>query len=67
MKLVGLIALSDPPRNDSAPLVAELHALGASQPHEGVGITPLGSRTPVLRACLTAMPTLVSHLRFQLL
>jgi len=28
MKLVGLIALSDPPRNDSAPLVAELHALG---------------------------------------
>jgi H+-transporting ATPase len=28
MKLVGLITLSDPPRNDSAPLVAELHALG---------------------------------------
>jgi H+-transporting ATPase len=28
MKLVGLIALSDQPRNDSAPLVAELHALG---------------------------------------
>ena len=28
MKLVGLIALSDPPRMDSAPRVAELHALG---------------------------------------
>jgi H+-transporting ATPase len=28
MKLVGLIALSDPPRTDSAPLVAELRALG---------------------------------------
>jgi H+-transporting ATPase len=28
MKLVGLIALDDPPRDDSAALVAELHALG---------------------------------------
>ena len=28
MKLIGLIALSDPPRADSATLVAELHALG---------------------------------------
>jgi H+-transporting ATPase len=28
MKLVGLIALSDPPRADSAALVTELHALG---------------------------------------
>ena len=28
MKLVGLVALSDPPRTDSAPLVSELHALG---------------------------------------
>src|SRR5271168_1192867 len=28
MKLVGLVALSDPPRTDSAPLVAELRALG---------------------------------------
>jgi H+-transporting ATPase len=28
MRLVGLIALSDPPRTDSAPLVAELRALG---------------------------------------
>ena len=28
MKLVGLIALSDPPRADSAALVAELHGLG---------------------------------------
>jgi H+-transporting ATPase len=28
MKLVGLIALSDPPRPDSAALVTELHALG---------------------------------------
>ena len=28
MKLVGLIALSDPPRADSAALVKELHALG---------------------------------------
>jgi H+-transporting ATPase len=28
MKLVGLIALSDPPRSDSAALVKELHALG---------------------------------------
>jgi len=28
MKLVGLIALSDPPRKDSAPLVSELRALG---------------------------------------
>jgi H+-transporting ATPase len=28
MKLVGLIALSDPPRADSAQLIAELHALG---------------------------------------
>ena len=29
MKLAGLIALSDPPRPDSAKLVSELHALGA--------------------------------------
>jgi H+-transporting ATPase len=28
MKLAGLIALSDPPRSDSAALVTELHALG---------------------------------------
>jgi H+-transporting ATPase len=28
MRLVGLIALSDPPRQDSAALVAELHGLG---------------------------------------
>jgi H+-transporting ATPase len=28
MKLVGLIALSDPPRSDSAALVTELHGLG---------------------------------------
>jgi H+-transporting ATPase len=28
MKLVGLIALSDPPRKDSAALVSELHGLG---------------------------------------
>jgi len=28
MKLAGLIALSDPPRDDSAALVAELHGLG---------------------------------------
>jgi H+-transporting ATPase len=28
MKLVGLIALSDPPRKDSASLVSELHGLG---------------------------------------
>jgi H+-transporting ATPase len=28
MQLIGLIALSDPPRADSAALVAELHALG---------------------------------------
>ena len=28
MKLVGLIALSDPPRADSAALITELHALG---------------------------------------
>jgi H+-transporting ATPase len=28
MKLAGLIALSDPPRTDSAALVSELHALG---------------------------------------
>jgi H+-transporting ATPase len=28
MKLIGLIALSDPPRNDSAALVTELHDLG---------------------------------------
>jgi H+-transporting ATPase len=28
MKLVGLIALSDPPRTDSAALVSELHSLG---------------------------------------
>jgi len=28
MKLVGLIALSDPPRTDSAALVSELHGLG---------------------------------------
>ncbi len=28
MKLAGLIALSDPPRADSAELIAELHALG---------------------------------------
>ncbi|MGO9360715.1 MAG: HAD-IC family P-type ATPase, partial [Xanthobacteraceae bacterium] len=28
MKLVGLVALSDPPRDDSAALVQELHALG---------------------------------------
>lgn len=28
LKLVGLIALSDPPRTDSAALVSELHALG---------------------------------------
>jgi H+-transporting ATPase len=28
MKLVGLIALSDPPRDDSAALVSELHGLG---------------------------------------
>ena len=28
MKLAGLIALSDPPRSDSAALVAELHGLG---------------------------------------
>ena len=28
MKLVGLIALTDPPRDDSAALVLELHALG---------------------------------------
>lgn len=28
MKLAGLIALSDPPRNDSAALIAELHDLG---------------------------------------
>ena len=28
MKLAGLIALSDPPRSDSASLVAELHGLG---------------------------------------
>ena len=28
MKLVGLIALSDPPRTDSAALITELHALG---------------------------------------
>nr|WP_313955592.1 HAD-IC family P-type ATPase [Paraburkholderia sp. BCC1886] len=28
MKLAGLIALSDPPRDDSAALVTELHALG---------------------------------------
>ncbi len=28
MKLVGLIALSDPPRNDSAALISELHGLG---------------------------------------
>jgi H+-transporting ATPase len=28
MKLIGLIALSDPPRADSAALVTELHALG---------------------------------------
>ena len=30
MKLVGLIALSDPPRSDSAALVTELHGLGVS-------------------------------------
>jgi H+-transporting ATPase len=28
MKLIGLIALSDPPRSDSAALVSELHGLG---------------------------------------
>jgi H+-transporting ATPase len=28
LKLAGIIALSDPPRNDSAALIAELHALG---------------------------------------
>ena len=28
MKLVGLIALSDPPRDDSAALISELHGLG---------------------------------------
>jgi len=28
MQMVGLIALSDPPREDSASLVSELHALG---------------------------------------
>ena len=28
MKLVGLIALSDPPRKDSAALVSELKGLG---------------------------------------
>ena len=28
MKLAGLIALSDPPRKDSAALVTELHGLG---------------------------------------
>jgi H+-transporting ATPase len=28
MKLVGLIALSDPPRSDSAALISELHGLG---------------------------------------
>jgi H+-transporting ATPase len=30
MKLIGLIALSDPPRSDSAALVSELHGLGVS-------------------------------------
>ena len=29
MKLAGLIALSDPPRTDSAALVSELRGLGA--------------------------------------
>ena len=28
MKLAGLVALSDPPRADSAALVTELHGLG---------------------------------------
>ncbi len=28
MKLAGLVALSDPPRNDSAALISELHGLG---------------------------------------
>src|ERR1700684_2265869 len=28
MKLVGLVALSDPPRKDSAGLISELHGLG---------------------------------------
>jgi H+-transporting ATPase len=28
MQLIGLIALSDPPRKDSASLISELHALG---------------------------------------
>ena len=30
MKLVGLIALSDPPRRDAAALIAELRGLGVS-------------------------------------
>ena len=30
MQLIGLIALSDPPRTDSASLISELHALGVS-------------------------------------
>ena len=30
MKLIGLIALTDPPRADSAALVSELHDLGVA-------------------------------------
>ncbi|MBV1702294.1 MAG: HAD-IC family P-type ATPase [Hyphomicrobiales bacterium] len=28
LKLIGMIALSDPPRDDSAPLIAQLHGMG---------------------------------------
>jgi H+-transporting ATPase len=28
LRLAGLVAISDPPRDDSAPLIAELHAMG---------------------------------------
>src|SRR6202167_2356997 len=40
LKLVGLIALSDPPRADSAQLISELHALG-------VGVVMVTGDTPV--------------------
>ncbi len=40
LKLAGLIALSDPPRADSAQLVAELHALG-------VGVVMVTGEAPV--------------------
>lgn len=46
LKVAGLIALSDPPRPDSAALIAELHTLGVRTVRSTATVCPRSKRSP---------------------